>query len=160
MSKRELVVRALSLFWIAGTVMFLLGLSVLIVKQQNFPLNFGLVSTRGLTGLWATLLPGIAGLAGAVLVRAQKTLGAGLVLAYSAYWTILLASGIPVVWNAKSSFCLNGLGVCITIPWLGRAAVIGLVAAFAFVGLWSYRMMKGLRISKMQLPGKEPEPQK
>ena len=143
MSKRPVLARVLSLLWVAGSAMFLLGLSVLIVKQPHFPLNFGLVSTHGPVGLWATLLPGVAGLAGVVLVRTHPSSGAGLLLVYSAYWTVLLASGMPVVWNAQSSFCLNGLGICITIPWVGRAMLTGLVAAFALTGLWSWRVIRG-----------------
>lgn len=141
MSDRHVIAKLLSLLWIAGTAMLLLGLSVLIVKQRDFPLNFGLVRARGLDGLWATLLPGLVGLAGAVLVRSKRTMGAGLVALYSGYWTILLASGIPVVWNAKSSFCLNALGICITVPWIGRAVVLGLVSAFALTGVWACRVM-------------------
>lgn len=142
MGKRPVLARVLALVWVAGSAMFLLGLSVPIIKQPNFHLNFGLVRTNGPEGLWATLLPGVVGLAGVLLVRTHRSLGAGLLLVYSAYWTVLLASGIPVVWNAKSSFCLNGLGVCITIPWVGRATVTGLVAAFALTSLWSWRVIR------------------
>jgi hypothetical protein len=139
MNKRRVVARVVSLFWIAGSALLLLGLSALIVGQKNFPLDFGLVRTRGLNGLWTTLLPGVVGLAGAALLRPRKVIGSCLVAVYSGYWTVLLASGIPAVWNAKSSFCLNGLGLCITTPWLGRAVLIGLISAFALTGLWAWQ---------------------
>jgi hypothetical protein len=142
MHKRAAVAGPLAFSWIAGSAMFLVGISVLIVRQPNFPLSFGIVRTLGIEGLWATLLPAMAALAGLALVRARKTVAGVLVLLYSAYWAILLASGVPVVWNATSSFCLTGLGLCITVPWIGRAVVMGLLAAFALTGLWSWRMIR------------------
>jgi len=135
------VARALVPFWSVGSAIFFLAVALGILTQPNFPLSFGLVRTSGLAGLWATLLPAVVGLGGVLLVRRPGPLGAGLLLLYSAFWSVLLASGLPNVWNAGTSFCLNSLGVCITSPWIGRLVAMGLLAAFLLVGVWSWRVL-------------------
>lgn len=143
MSKRHRVCQALALFWSAGSGILLLGIALGILTQPTFPLSLGLIRTTGLAGLWATLLPAVVGLGGVVLLRRSYRLGAGLILIYSAFWVLLLASGLPLVWNAESSFCLDGLGVCITGPWLGRLAAMSLLTSFLLVGIWSWRVLTG-----------------
>ena len=133
--------RALALFWIAGTAIVLLVIALGVLTQPGFPLGLGLVRTTGLTGLWVTLVPAVVGLVGVVLVRRSSRFGGGLTLLYSGFWAVLVASGLPIVWNAKRSFCFEGLGVCIRGPWLGRLMVLGLLAPFILSGVWSWRAL-------------------
>ncbi len=127
--------RVLALGWSSLTTVLLLGISVLILSDQNFPLNLGIIKTTGRAGLWATLLPGLIGLVAVVLVLWHWRSGALLLGIYSLFWTVLLASALPVVWNAKQSFCLRTF--CITTPWLSRLMVFALATPFLLVALWS-----------------------
>lgn len=137
------VAGGLTRFWVTGSAVFLLFVAVGVLTQPSFPLGLGLIRTTGLAGLWLTLVPAAVGLAGAVLARGHGRLGPGLVLAYSAFWSLVLASGLPSVWNAKESFCLKGLGFCITSPWIGRLAALGVLTPFLLVGAWAWRRLVG-----------------
>jgi hypothetical protein len=142
MERAGAVRRALVSTWIVVSALPLLGIALGILTEPGFPLGLGLIRTRGLAGLWVSLLPAVVGVAGVVLFSWSRRVGAGLILAYSAFWTVLLAGMLPVVWNAESSFCLRGLGVCITAAWLGRLVVLALLAAFLGVAGWSWRRVR------------------
>ncbi len=133
------VTGALARFWATASAIFLLVIAVQILMQPSFPLGLGSIRTTGLAGLWVTLVPAVVGLAGVVLTRASSRLGPGLVVLYSLFWSVGVASALPTIWNAKTSFCLSGLGFCITSPWIGRMAAIGVLASFLLVGGWAYR---------------------
>jgi hypothetical protein len=137
----RMVVWGAALLWVAGSALFLLGISAAILQDRNFPLNFGLIRTIGSTGLWATLLPAVAGLTGLALWRRFRRVGAALVALYSLFWAVVAASGLPGIWNASRSFCLQGLNVCITSPWLGRLLLIVIAASFLAIAAWSWRQM-------------------
>jgi hypothetical protein len=96
-------------------------------------------------GLWVTLFPAIVGVGGVLLLRWSTRTGAGLILAYSGFWAVLLACILPVVWNAESSFCLRGLGVCITAAWLARLTVVGLATLFLLTAVWAGRTVMATR---------------
>jgi len=57
-----------------------------------------------------------------------------------------------MVWNAESSFCLRGLGVCITAAWLARLAVAGLLTPFVLVCAWSWRTLRDAVAGKNEAP--------
>jgi hypothetical protein len=103
----------------------------------------GIIRTTGLTGLWVTLLPAAVGLVGMILLKRARQTGLALVALYSAFWLAVGASALPTVWNAKRSFCLNGIGFCITSPWLGRIVALTLLTPFLLVALWSCRLLLG-----------------
>jgi hypothetical protein len=126
-------------FWILVSAFLLLGISVVILGQTNFPLDVGLIRTKGRTGLWATLVPALVGLAGLSMLPRFRRLGAAVLVLYSAYWATLAAGGLPAVWNAQSSFCLKSLNFCITSPWIARMILIGVTTSFILTGLWSLR---------------------
>ena len=128
------ITRGLAVSWCLLTALLLLGISVGILTQPGFPLGLGWIRTTGLAGLWVTLLPGVVALAGVVLLRRRRRLAGGLLVTYSAFWAAVVGSGLPLVWYAKSSLCLNSLGVCITSPGLGRLAATALLAAFVLAG--------------------------
>jgi len=48
-------VRGLALVWSAATAILLLGIATHLVAEPSSPLGLGLIQTRGLAGLWATL---------------------------------------------------------------------------------------------------------
>jgi hypothetical protein len=131
----------LARFWITGTAILLLVVAVGILSQPGFPLGLGVIRTTGLAGLWVTLVPAAVGLTGVMLLRAPGWLGPGLVLVYSVFWSLVVGSGLPSVWNARESFCLTGLGFCITSPWIGRTAALGLLTSFLLVGLWAWQRL-------------------
>jgi hypothetical protein len=141
------VARGLTVSWIQLTAILLLVIAFGILTQPGFPLGLGAVRTTGLTGLWVTLVPAVVALAGVVLLRRRIRLGAGLLAAYSLFGTAVVASSLPLVWNAKRSFCLDSLGVCITSPWLGRLAALALLAAFLLPGIWCWRALSGREAS-------------
>jgi hypothetical protein len=129
--------------WSLLTAILLLVIAIAVLTQPGFPLGLGHIRTTGLAGLWVTLVPAVVALAGLVLVGRRSRLGAGLLAAYSLFWTAVVASGLPLVWDAKRSFCLDSLGVCITSPWLGRLVMIALLAAFFLPGVWCWRVSSG-----------------
>jgi hypothetical protein len=141
------VARVLTVSWSQLTAILLLVIAFGILTQPAFPLGLGVIRTTGLTGLWVTLVPAVAALAGVALSRRRIRVGAGLLGAYSLFWTIVVASSLPLVWNAKRSFCLDSLGVCITSPWLGRLAGLTLLAAFLLPGIWCWRVLSGREAS-------------
>ena len=137
-SKTQRIVEVAALLWSVASAILLIGVAVMIIKQPRFPLNIGLIRTQGLPGLWVTLLPAVVGLAGVVLVRGRIPLGTWLLMGYSGFWAVVVATGLPMVWNAQNSFCLTGIGFCITSPWIARLTALGLLGSFVLVGVWSW----------------------
>lgn len=135
------VTGGLARLWTAGTATLLLVIAVGILTQPRFPLGLGPIRTTGLAGLWVTLVPAAVGLVGVVLIRGHGRFGPVLVLLYSAFWSVAVASALPSVWNAKKSFCLNGPGFCITSPWIGRVVALGILTPFVLVGGWAWRRL-------------------
>ena len=133
------VTEGLARLWTAGSATLLLVIAVGILTQPGFPLGLGPIRTTGLAGLWVTLVPAVVGLVGVVLLRGDGRLGPGLVLLYSVFWSVVVASALPSVWNAKKSLCLNGPGFCITGPWIGRMVAVGILTPFLLVGVWAWR---------------------
>jgi len=130
---------ALVLLWTLSSLILLFLIVALIFRQTNFPLNLGLIRTAGRTGLWLTLLPALWGLTAVCLLFIRRKLGVKLLGIYSAFWLAILLSGLPAVWNARRSFCLQSIHFCITTPWLGRLTVFALAVPFLLVALWSHR---------------------
>jgi hypothetical protein len=129
----------LTLGWMILTVFYFLGLSVAVFRVPAFPLAIGLARTTGRTGLWITLLPAAIGGSGLLLFIARKAaFGAGLLAVYSAFWFLMMLSGLPAVWNAKSSFCINSLSFCIVTPWIGRLTAVLLSTPFLFSTIWAW----------------------
>jgi len=122
----------LALAWISFTIFYFAGLSVAVSRDPRFPLAIGIVRTTGRTGLWITLLPTLVGLAG-VIVWKRRKLSAELLLAYCAFWSATVLSGLPSVWNAKRSFCIRTF--CITSPWVARLTLLLLAAPFILAAL-------------------------
>jgi hypothetical protein len=126
----------LAFVWTSATIIMLLVISALIVAQPHFPLDLGVIKTNGLTGLAATLLPAVAGIAGMILFfRPARRLGAHLLGGYSAFWALIFLSGLPAVWNARRSFCLKSLNFCIISPWVARLTVLSIVLPFALASV-------------------------
>ncbi len=128
MSGRHRVVQGLAMFWVAASAVLLLGIAGHVVAERDFPLGLGLIQTRGLAGLWATLLPGAVGLGGVGLLGRSSRTGAGLLLVYSAFWSLVLASLMPTAWPGS---------------WVGLAVVLMLLMPFVLVGAWSCRILAG-----------------
>lgn len=129
------VIRWSALSWLACTVVYLLVLSVLVVDQPRFPLNLGLIRTVGRAGLWITLAPAFAGALAFILVLLRRRIGAVVLGLYCWFWAGVLACGLPVIWNARESFCTRTL--CIRTPWIGRLLLLGLMTPFVMVALWA-----------------------
>ncbi len=135
-------VRAVAVGWTVASALPLLAIALSVLSRPDFPLGLGVIRTRGLGGLSVSLFPAAVAVAGVALLRRWPRVGAALVLAYAVFWSVLLAGMLPVVWNAQSSFCLRGVGVCITAAWLGRLVVLSLLLLFLFVGAWSCRALR------------------
>jgi len=133
------VARVLVTVLVGAAAAFLLLLSVLIVARPDFPLDIGVVSTKGRAGLLATLLPALAGVAGVVGLWRRRAWGASLLVVFCAFWGAVFLSGLPKVWNSRQSFCLTGLGFCIVSPWVARLTAIGLAAPFLLAAWWTLR---------------------
>jgi hypothetical protein len=129
--------RWLTLSWSMLTIVYLLAISVLVLRDGAFPLNFGSIHTTGRTGLWLTLLPSLAGCVALLLALRRVRAGAWLLSIYSLLWTGVLVSGLPAVWNARTSFCTRAF--CITTPWIGRLLLLALAMPFLLVALWTSR---------------------
>ncbi len=123
--RRFLVVVAL--IWTAATAGFLLFVSVLMIVQPRFPLNLGAIKTVGPSGLFVTLVPAAAAIAGLASLRSGR---GSLVAAYHAFCAAVMLSGLPAVWDARRSFCIKGLDFCIYSPWVARLTVIGIAVPF------------------------------
>lgn len=133
------VIRWIALSWVACTVVYLLVLSVLILDQPRFPLNLGIISTIGRTGLWITLAPALAGAFALILVLLGRRPGAAVLGVYCWFWTLVLGCALPVIWNARESFCTRTL--CIRTPWIGRLLLLGLMTPFVIAALWSRKAL-------------------
>jgi hypothetical protein len=132
-----------ALAWLAGSSVYLLVLSAVICGNARFPLKLGAIKTTGRTGLWLTLVPALAGFLALGLVLFRIRAGAFILGVYCAFWTAVLASVLPFVWNARQSFCTSTM--CIRTPWIGRLLVFGLMTPFAIVALWARREFARLR---------------
>lgn len=126
--------RGVALTWSAITIMYLVVLSVLIIRDANFRLDIGIIKLTGRSALWPILLPAVIGLVGLLLVLGRVRWGGWLLGAYSLFWAGILAAALPAVWNAKTSFCTRTL--CVTTPWIGRLLTVALAACFLLVALW------------------------
>lgn len=134
--------RGLALFWAGFTTVYLLFISVLISQDAAFSLKLGIIHTIGRAGLWVTLLSALFGFMSLILVWSRVKMGAWLLGAYALFWTGLILSGLPGIWNAKTSFCTRSF--CITTPWIGRLLVLALATSFFLVAVWTYRESKRL----------------
>ncbi len=85
----------------------------------------------------ATVLPALIGLGAVVLVLWHSRLGSRLLGIYSLFWTVVVASALPAVWNAKRAFCIRTF--CVTTPWLSRLLVFALATPFLLVDPWARR---------------------
>jgi hypothetical protein len=148
-SVRSRVARWSALLWLAISAIYLLVLSVLICGDPRFPLNLGAIRTTGLTGLWITLAPAIAGFLAFFLLLFRIRTGAIVLGAYCWLWIAVLASGLPWVWNARESFCTHT--ICIRTPWIGRLLVLGLVTPCLMVAIWAKHEFA--RLGQRALPG-------
>jgi hypothetical protein len=122
----------LALFWIIVTILFFLGSSVAVFRTPRFPLAIGMVRTSGRSGLWITLVPALVGVVG-VLFWTRRKLRAALLLAYSSFWSLWMLSNLPMVWNAKQSFCIRNF--CIVTPWTARLSVMALATPFVLAAV-------------------------
>jgi len=128
--------RGLALIWSATTIMYLVVVSVVIIRNASFRLDIGVIKMTGRAALWPILLPAVIGLVGLILVLWHVRWGGWLLGAYSLYWAGVLAAGLPAIWNAKTSFCTRT--ICITTPWIGRLLLFALAACFFLVALRIY----------------------
>jgi hypothetical protein len=132
-----------ALLWLAVSTVYLIVLSVLICGNARFPLNLGAIRTTGRVGLLVTLAPAIAGCLAFILVLFRTRAGAIVLGAYCGVWIIVLACGLPWVWNARESFCVRT--VCIRTPWIGRILVFALMTPFAIIANWAKHEFTRLR---------------
>jgi hypothetical protein len=121
--------------WSAFTAIYLLVISVLILRDDRFALNLGMVRTTGRAGLWVTLLPGVVGLLALLLVTRRTRAGAFLLGLYSMFWAVVLGLALPSIWNAQSSFCIKSF--CIRTPWMGRLLLFALATPFLLTAVWA-----------------------
>jgi hypothetical protein len=142
-SVRSEIGRWSALLWLAVSTIYLLVLSALIIGNSQFPINLGAIRTTGRAGLWVTLAPAIAGCLAFFLVLFRNRAGTIVLGAYCGLWMIVLACGLPWVWNARESFCTRT--VCIRTPWIGRLLLFGLITPFALVANWAMHEFARLR---------------
>jgi hypothetical protein len=126
MNTRHRVLRGLAVIWLLASAVLLAGITIHIFGEPGFPLGLGLIQTRGLPGLWATLVPATIGLTGLMLIRRANRLGAGLLLVYSAFWGLILGSLAAILWSRS---------------WVPQLVVLGLLAPFVLIGVWSWRVL-------------------
>jgi hypothetical protein len=136
------VCRGLAMLWSAFTIVYLLVISGLILRDPKFPLNLGSINTTGRVGLWLTLPPGLVGFVAVLLASRRARAGAWLLGIYSVFWAGVLVSGLPVIWNARTSFCTRTL--CITTPWIARLLVLALATPFLLVAVWTHREVRNV----------------
>jgi len=65
----------LAVLWTTATLSYLLVVSALILRQPRFPLSLGFVHTIGVSGLWITLFPAAAAVAGLALWARHRAVG-------------------------------------------------------------------------------------
>jgi len=148
-SVRSAVARWSVLLWLAISTIYLLVLSVLIFGDARFPLNLGAIRTTGRAGLWMTLTPAIAGFLAFFLLVFRNRTGTILLGAYCGFWIVVLACGLPWVWNARESFCTQT--ICIRTPWIGRILMLGLMTPFVMIVIWAKHEFA--RMSQRSLSG-------
>ncbi len=143
------VARWSALLWLAISAIYLLVVSVLICGDARFSLKLGAIRTTGLTGLWITLVPAIAGFLALFLILFRIRTGAIVLGAYCWLWIAVLACVLPWVWNARESFCTQTM--CIRTPWIARLLVLGLATPCLMVAIWARHEFA--RLGQRALPG-------
>jgi hypothetical protein len=136
MKRRISLGTLLAFLWIIVTMFFFLGLSVAVFRNPRFPLALGMIRTTGRAGLWITFVPAVVALAG-LLASTWRGLSAVLLAAYCAFWSVVILSGLPYVWNAKQSFCFKNL--CITTHWVARLTILALATPFVLAAFSTAR---------------------
>lgn len=134
--------RVLAELFLSTTVGLLVVIALQIFAQPGFPLDLGCIRTTGRTGLSVTLVPAIVGMIGLAQLRRRRPAGPWLVAAYSGFWAAVILGGLPGVWNAKQSFCLEGLNFCIVSPWIARLTVLALATPFLLSAGWALRQTR------------------
>jgi hypothetical protein len=124
------------LLWTAFTVVFLAVISILIVREPNFPLGITFVDTRGLAGLWITVPSFLLGLFGLLLLLFRRATGAKWLHLYSAFWTASSFYGavekFRTVIHQPLAVCLTGM--CATLP-----VTLAILLAFVLCVFWFWR---------------------
>lgn len=126
----------LAVLWTTFTILSLTGITAMIATDPAFPLGLGWIQTRGLTGLWITLPSIILGVAGLILLKLNRLIGARLLFLYSGFWTLTLFLGVcaelPTIARHPIIYCTTG--TC--TPWIVTA---GITVAFALSSIWYAR---------------------
>jgi hypothetical protein len=124
------------LLWTIFTVVFQAVISVLILREPNFPLGITFIDTRGLAGLWIALPGFFLGITGLLLMLFRRTSGARWLLLYSAFWAASTFYGavkmLPTVIHQSLAVCLSG--TCATFP-----VTLAILVAFSLCVLWFWQ---------------------
>lgn len=122
--------------WTLFTVVFLAVISVLIVREPEFPLGITFVQTRGLPGLWITVPSFLLGAAGLLLLLRRRATGARWLLLYSGFWAVSALYGavekLRTVIHQPLAVCLTGM--CATLP-----VTLAILLAFVLCVFWYWR---------------------
>jgi hypothetical protein len=123
------------LAWTVATAALLLGSTASSLRYPALPVVFGLIHAHGSVAVWATLLPGFCGVAGAVALLQKRPVAAVLLLGYSAYWCLLLGGGLALAAYHTTNMALTQL------PWwnwvIGGTVFLTMLATFLMMALWS-----------------------
>jgi hypothetical protein len=132
--------RLLVLLWTTFTVVFLAVISVLILREPDFPLGITFVETRGLAGLWITVPSFLIGVAGLLLLLFRRPIGAKWLILYSGFWAASTLYGatekLRTVIHQPLAVCLTGM--CATLP-----VTLGILVAFVLCVFWYWRQAFG-----------------
>jgi hypothetical protein len=126
--------------WVVGTSALLLGATASSLRNPSLPVHFGWIHAQGPAAVWATLLPGLCGLAAAVALLQKRAGAAILLLGYSVYWLVILGGGL-----AEAAFHTTNRAVA-QLPWwtwvTGGALFLTSMGAFLLMALWSIERLR------------------
>ena len=86
--------------WLAATVVLLLIAASSSLRSPSLLIHVGLINARGLSAVWATVLPAICGIAALMGLFQNRGSGPILSLLYSLFWLAILVGGmLAAAWN-------------------------------------------------------------
>ncbi len=136
MSIKDRFFLAFAALWATFTVVALVVITTLILKEPGFSLGLGLIRTHGLAGLWVTVPSIVLGITGLILLTMRRAIGTRLLLIYSVIWTLTLVPGmlseLPAIVRHPLAYCTSR--TC--IPWVIKVAI---TVAFVLSALWYAR---------------------
>jgi hypothetical protein len=122
-------------FWLAATVVMLLIATSSSLRSPSLLIHIGLINARGLSAVWATVLPAICGIAALMGLFQNRGSAPILTLLYSLFWLATLVGGMfATAWHSGPA----GIERISWYTWfVGGVIFVTMVSLFLITTRWS-----------------------